>query len=63
MRVFISTTRAAIFTSLRRKVSNWARRQDERFLQGGAQGPHQPVGTGVQEQPELVGGGAGAERE
>ena len=31
MRVFISTTRAALFTSLRRRVSNWARRQGERF--------------------------------
>ena len=30
--------------------------------QGGAQGPHQPVGAGVQEKPELVGGGTGAGR-
>ena len=30
------------------------------FGQGGAQGPHRPVGAGVQEQPELIGGGAGA---
>ena len=28
--------------------------------QCGAQGPHQPVGAGVQEEPELIGGGAGA---
>jgi hypothetical protein len=31
MRVFLSTTRAAIFTSLSRRVSNWAHRQGERF--------------------------------
>ena len=31
MRVFLSTTRAAIFTSLSRRVSNWARRQGDRF--------------------------------
>ena len=31
MRVFISTMRAAIFTSLSRRVSNRARRQGERF--------------------------------
>jgi predicted MarR family transcription regulator len=31
IRVFISTTRAAILTRRRRRVSNWARRQGERF--------------------------------
>jgi len=29
---------------------------------GGAQGPHQPVGPGMQEQAELIGGGLAARR-
>ena len=52
--------RAAILMSRRRSVSNWATRQIERLGIEDAQAPHQPVGAGVQEQPELVGGGLGA---
>ena len=58
--VFISTTRAAILMRRRRKVSNWATRQMRTLRHRGAQPPHQPVGAGMQEQPELVGGRLGA---
>ena len=30
------------------------------FRHGGAQAPHEPVGTGMEEQPQLIGGGPGA---
>lgn len=53
--VLISTTRAAILMRRKRSVSNCATAKLERFRHGGAQAPHEPVGAGTQEQPELVG--------
>ena len=51
--------RAAILIRRSLSVSNWATRQDEASGHQRAQAPQQPVGAGVQEQPELVGGGLG----
>ena len=47
--VFISTTRAATSASFSRSVPNWALRHRD------PEAPHQPIGSGVQEQPERVG--------
>ena len=43
-------------------VSNWASRQNESLGRQAAQGVQEPVGGGVDEQPELVGGGLAARR-
>ena len=52
--VFSSTTRAAILMRRNRRVSNCATRQTRALRHQRAQAPHQPVGAGMQEQPELV---------
>ena len=60
MRVTISVTRAATLIRQRRIVSNWASRQNDVLRRQAAQAQHQPIGGGVDQQAELVGGGLGA---
>src|ERR1700751_6387997 len=65
MRVTVSVTRPATLIRQRRIVSNWASRQPFDKLRRGprrdaAQGQHQPVGGGMDQEAELVGGGLGA---
>ena len=52
MRAAFSTTRAPILSRRSLRVANSAR------ASGVAQGEHQPIGAGVQDQPELIGEGA-----
>ena len=53
-RLAISMTRAAILSSLRRSVAN-SQREIARFGNGVADGKHQPVGGGVEDEANLIG--------
>ena len=60
MRVTISVTRPATLIRQSRIVSNWASRQNDVPGRQAAQAQHQPVGSGVDQQTELVGRRLGA---
>src|SRR6266436_3486717 len=55
MRLTVSTTRAAIFKRRRRSVANSAVANSRALGTASRTGEHQPIGSGVQHETDLVG--------